>query len=65
MKGRFTKHEAGLVRQAGEKKRQVTIRNLIANIRAKTGVDPTEAEIASLLATSVGRVRHHLNSNGR
>lgn len=57
----FTRHVAAAIASAAEKKRQITIVNLIANFRRDNGRTPTEAEIAGLLATSVRRVRHHLS----
>lgn len=51
--------------RAGAKKREVTISNLIANLRESTGREPTDAEIASYLAMSVGKVRIRLSSLAR
>jgi DNA-directed RNA polymerase specialized sigma subunit len=60
MKRRFTGREAAAANRAGANKRKLTIQNLIANVRAKTGRTPTDEEIASYLAMSVRRVRLHL-----
>jgi hypothetical protein len=61
MRPRYTRHQAALAAKACQKKRQVTITNLVANVRAKTGRTPTPDEIAGLLASTPARVRYHLS----